>query len=105
MQNVIDARKRLVAGIDVADIAFVKYKIRPFFGPECFPDFVQIVLKPGGEIIEAHHFLTHEQQGIKQIRADETGTDRKSVVYGKSVSVLFAPGGPCLMKKQSKSSI
>src|SRR3546814_16935789 len=41
MQNVIEARKRLGAVIDIADIAFVKYKISPFFGPDCFPDFVQ----------------------------------------------------------------
>src|SRR3546814_14353118 len=84
MQNVIDARKRLVAGIDIADIAFVKYKISPFFGPDCFPDFVQIVLMPGREIIEAHHFLTHEQQGLKQIRADETGTACEQPCLGRS---------------------
>src|SRR3546814_12960330 len=46
-------------------------------------------------------FLTQTVQAIKGV-SEETTTDRKSVVYGKRVSVQGDPGGSGFLKKTKK---
>jgi hypothetical protein len=73
MQDIIDAGTGLFACFQVTDITLDESKPPPTLSADQGPHFIEVVLKTGGEIIEADNLLFEAQQYLKQIGTDEPG--------------------------------
>lgn len=73
MEDVIHTGASFGAIVQVADVAFDEGEIRPLFWGYQRPNFVQIVLVAGGEVVQPHYTLIQLEQVFQKIGADKTG--------------------------------
>ena len=72
MQHMLHAFAGLVAGIDIANVAFNECKAAPGFRPDDITHHVQILLVTGQKVVQPHNGLAHLQKVLKQIGTDKT---------------------------------
>ena len=71
MQNMLYALAGLVAGIDIANIAFNEGKAAPGFGANDVAHHVQIFLVAGHKVVQPNHGLPKLEQGFQQVGANK----------------------------------
>ena len=72
MQDEINARTGALARGQVADVTLQELKPRPLRRADERLDLLQVLPLAGREVIQADHPLVQFEQGLQQVRADET---------------------------------
>ena len=57
MQYIVDAVRGLLARVQIAYVSTKESKPLPWFGPDCCPDLLQILLASGNQIIKPDDLL------------------------------------------------
>lgn len=73
VENVVRALYGFAAIVQVADVAFDEAEAGPLLFGDQGLDFVQVVLVPGCEIVQADYCLVQFEQGFQQVGAYEAG--------------------------------
>ncbi len=73
MQHLIDARAYISADLEITNVAFDKCEARPLIRRDEASNVLEVVTVTRGEIIQSNDTLIELEQGLQQVRADETG--------------------------------
>src|SRR5690349_2576815 len=72
VQYIIDILACLLAGFQLADIAFKEVEVEPGLLTDQFPYLIEILPVARRKIVQPNHFLVQPEQGLQQIRADKS---------------------------------
>src|ERR1039457_921718 len=85
MQDEINARTGALARSQVADVTLQELKPRPLRRRDQRADLLQVLPLAGREVIQADHPLIQFEQGLQQVRADESGDTGHKPRLGRSL--------------------
>ena len=94
MENIIDTPRRELACFQVADITSNHREPAPLIGADRLFNLLQVLLAPGGVVIETNDVLVALKQSFEQIRTDETRYPGEQpcahTIYTRTISTAAA---------------